>query len=377
VVLIFWLCVFVVLYVYIGYPLLLASGLLGQRKPVLSGSGFPALSVIVPAHNEEKIIRAKLENLLSQDYPVDKMQILVGNDGSRDRTASIVSEFGNRGVQLINSDRPIGKSSIQNALVAHAHGDILIFTDADCMFPTNALSDIAQHFADPKVGLVTGCATFSNQGENSTVEGEGLYWKYERWLRQQESDRGLLAMASGSLFAMRSLLWKRLDPSVGDDFVLPLHVAKTGFRNVLENRFSVVTVLTQNQPDAMFNMKKRIVSKDLRGLLSNPACLNPFRVGLVAVALWSHKLLRWAVPYFLIALLLSNLFLLDHTFFAITLIAQILFYAISAIGLILGEERVRFPFSVASSFCVVNLAALFGTLHCFSFQSAGQWKPVR
>jgi cellulose synthase/poly-beta-1,6-N-acetylglucosamine synthase-like glycosyltransferase len=374
---IFWICAFLVLYVYLGYPLLLASGLLGKRKLARCGCIHPALSVLIPAHNEEKIIRAKLLNLLSQNYPLEKVQILVGNDGSSDNTASIVSEFLEFGVHLVKAEQPRGKSSIQNALVNLAHGEILVFTDADCMLPRNALRDIVQHFADPNVGLVTGCATFSNQEETPTVEGEGLYWKYERWLRQQESDRGLLAMASGSLFAMRSLLWRRLDPNMGDDFVLPLHVAKSGFRNVLENRFSTVTVLTQNRPDTMFKMKKRIVSKDLRGLLANAACLNPLRVGLVAIALWSHKLLRWAVPYFLIGLLLTNCFLLSRPFYALIFLAQLAFYAISVIGLLLGEKRVRFPFSTASSFCVVNLAALLGTLHCFSFQPAGQWKPVR
>jgi cellulose synthase/poly-beta-1,6-N-acetylglucosamine synthase-like glycosyltransferase len=374
---IFWICAFLVLYVYLGYPLLLASGLLGKCMLAHSGSIQSTLSVIIPAHNEEKIIRAKLLNLLSQDYPFEKLEILVGNDGSSDKTAAVVSEFLERGVNLVNADQPRGKSSIQNALVRIAHGEFLVFTDADCMLPTNALRDIVQHFADPNVGLVTGCTTFSNQGETPTVEGEGLYWKYERWLRQQESDRGLLAMASGSLFVMRSRLWRRLDPNVGDDFVLPLHVVKSGFRNVMENRFSTVTVLTQNRPDAMFHMKKRIISKDLRGLLTNAACLNPLRVGPVAISLWSHKLLRWAVPYFLIGLLLSNIFLLGHAFYALVFVAQVAFYAISAIGLLLGEERIGFPLSTASSFCTVNLAALFGTLHCFSARPAGQWKPVR
>lgn len=184
-------------------------------------------------------------------------------------------------------------------------------------------------------------------------------------------------MASGSLFAMRHSLWRRLDPNVGDDFALPLSVARAGFRNVLETRFSPATVLTQNQPDSMFRMKMRIISKDLRGLLGNASCLNPFRVGLVAISLWSHKLLRWAVPYFLIGLFLSNLFLLANTFYALTLAAQLAFYSLAALGLFLRVDRIRRPLSAASSFCLVNLAALAGTLHCFTFQTAGRWKPAR
>src|SRR5262249_13242610 len=153
---------------------------------------------------------------------------------------------------------PQGKSLIQNALVPFAKGGILVFTDADCFLPVNALRILAQNFADPEIGLVTNCAAIQNQEETSTAEGEGLYWRYERWLRMQESERVILAMASGSFFAMRRSLWAPLDANVGDDFALPLRVAKAGYRNVLDTRVSAITVLTQNRPGSMFRMKMRI-----------------------------------------------------------------------------------------------------------------------
>ena len=130
------------------------------------------------------------------------------------------------------------------------------------------------------------------------ARNEGLYWHYETWLRQQESDRGLPAMASGFLFAVRRSLWKPLDPDVGDDFVLPLRVAIQGYRNVIEHRPYVVAQLTQKQIRSMLGMKMRIVSKDLRGLLANKSVLNPLKTGPVALALLSHKLLHWLVPLF-------------------------------------------------------------------------------
>lgn len=374
---VFWICAFVIFYVYLGYPLLLASGALGTRRLSRRQCVQPSLSILIPARNEGKVIGTKLRNLLTQNYPLEKLEILVGNDGSSDATAALASEFLPSGIQLVSSDESRGKSSTQNGLVERAQGEILVFTDADCMLPANALRTMMQHFTDPQVGLVTSCVRFQNQSETAIVENESLYWKYERWLRNQESDRGLLAMASGSLFAMRRTLWQPLDPNVGDDFVLPLSVAKAGFRNVLETRFSPTTILTQNQPGSMFRMKMRIISKDLRGLLRNASCLNPFHVGRVALSLWSHKLLRWAVPYFLIVLFLSNLLLTAHMLYAITLATQITFYSVSVLGLLLRADRIRRPLSPASSFCLVNLAALFGTLHCFTLQTAGRWKPVR
>ena len=374
---VFWICAFLVFYVYLGYPALLASGLLGRRRVTRQRCICPSLSVLIPAHNEEKVIGAKLLNILSQEYPARNLEIIVGNDGSQDKTADIVASMKQPSVILLNAGEPHGKSSIQNRMVEHAQGDILVFTDADCFLPSNALRTLVRHFADPEVGLVTNCVTFSNRNETSVVESEGSYWKYERWLRKEESDRGLLAMASGSLFAMRRDLWSHLDPNVGDDFVLPLRVASAGFRNVLETRFSAETVLSQNDPRSMFRMKMRIISKDLRGLLSSPACLNPFQVGPVAIGLLSHKMLRWAIPYFLIGLFISNLFLVTNTLYGLLFIAQTSFYALSAFALLFGGKRLRFPLSAAASFCLVNLAALIGTLHCLTFQSAGHWKPVR
>jgi cellulose synthase/poly-beta-1,6-N-acetylglucosamine synthase-like glycosyltransferase len=374
---IFWLCLAMILYVYFGYPLLLLSGVLGRRRPIHRRHIFPSLSVIIPARNEEAIIRKKLENLLSQDYPAEKVKILVGDDGSTDETPAICRSFEPVGVIFVRSEVGRGKSSLQNDLVARAQGEILVFTDADCLLPKNALSVMAQNFSSEDVALVTNCATILNQDETGIVKSEGMYWKYEKWLREAESARGLLAMASGSLFAMRRSLWKRLDPNVGDDFVLPLRVARAGYRNVLETRVSAGTQLTQNKAHSMLRMKIRIISKDLYGLLRNPTCLNPFQVGRVAIGLWSHKLLRWAVPYFLLGLLVSNIFLAGQGFYGVFLAAQIAFYLAAAAGLLIRGLESRFPLSITSSFCVVNFASLLGTLHCLTSGKAGQWKTVR
>jgi len=197
---VFWVCLALIAYVYVGYPVLLASGILGKRRPVHVASVAPAISVIIPAHNEEKGIRNKLSNLLSVDYPKDKLEILVGSDGSSDRTEAIVEEFAESGVRLVKSRERIGKSAIQNELVTRSSGAILVFTDADCLLTPDALGLIVQNFADPTIGLVTNCAVILNQGATGIVASEGMYWRYERWLRLQESERGMLAMASGSLF---------------------------------------------------------------------------------------------------------------------------------------------------------------------------------
>ncbi len=160
-----------------------------------------------------------------------------------------------------------------------------------------------EHFADARVGLVTARPRYLNGRETSITENESQYLRYETWLREQESERGILAMASGSLFAMRRSLWRPLDRALGDDFVLPLRVARAGLLNRLDTRVSALTRLSQNRVGSMLRMKARIISKDLRALLVHRELLDPLRHGALAISLWSHKLLRWLVPYFLLALL--------------------------------------------------------------------------
>jgi len=374
---IFCFCLGVLVYIYFGYPVLLRGGLLGRRRPIRKKETFPSVSIVIPAHNEESVIEAKIENLLSLDYPSDKLEILVGSDGSTDRTEELVRRFQTNRVRLVASSVQCGKSSIQNQLVAHSSGEIIVFTDADSFIRKDGLRRMTENFGDSQVGLVTISPSYSNPDETDLASNESLYWRYENWIRGQESDRGLLAAASGWFFGMRRSLWAPLDANVGDDFVLPLQVVLQGQRNVVEDAIEVESRLTQVQSSSMLHMKVRIVSKDLRGLLANKKILNPLTTGAVAVGLWSHKLLRWLVPYFLLVALASNLFLLDNLFYRITIAAQILFYGIALTGMMRRASNLKQPWSVPRSFCLVNVAALLGTLHCAAGRPMGVWKPVR
>lgn len=372
-----YLCFSVVAYVYFGYPLLLRIGAIGHRRPFQRSVSHPPLSVIVAAHDEESCIEEKLRNLLALDYPRDQVEILIGSDGSSDRTEEIVRRFAHEGVGLVSFPQQHGKSAIQNSLVAHASGEILVFTDADCLLPPQALAYLIEHFADPRVGLVTACPRFQNSGDSSIAVNESVYLRYETWLRRRESDLGLLAMASGSLFAVRRSLWQPLDPHFGDDFVLPLRVLRAGFVNRLDRRVMVTTNLSQTSPAAMLRMKTRIIAKDFSALLAYRDVLNPFRHGAAAVALWSHKLLRWLVPYFLLVMFAVNICLLSKPTFRVFFVAQIAFYSAALIGLLAGSRRHHPLWSAPMSFCLVNLAALVGTAKALAGRSSGAWKPDR
>ena len=375
---IFFICLTAIAYVYAGYPLLLRFGVFGGRHNWKRGIAKPPLvTIIVPAHNEEASIGAKIDNLLASDYPRERMDILIGSDGSSDRTEEIVQCYAGKGVGLVSFPQQHGKSAIQNGLVSLASGEVLVFTDADCTFEPQTLRMLIDNFADPAIGLVTGRPSFENSSETSVTRNEGIYLRYETWLRREESARGLLALASGSLFAMRRELWRAIDVSMGDDFALPLRVALSGFRNVLEERAVSVTRLTQNQPGSMFRMKVRIIAKDFRALLAHRELLDPFRHGALALALWSHKLLRWLVPYFLIALFSANVLLLATPSLSLFLGLQIAFYALACCSLCF-RGAIRAPVvTIPASFCIVNAAALIGTLSCIFGRSFGRWTPER
>lgn len=373
----FWCCAALIAYVYFGYPLLLRAGLLGRRQPLQNGAIEPTISFIVPAHNEDTVIEDKIANLLALEYPRERIEILIGSDGSSDGTEEIVRRHAADGVGLISFPQQLGKSAVQNGLVAAASGEILVFTDADCFLPPEALRRLIHNFGDPRVGLVTARPLYENESATCITQNESLYLRYESWLRREESDRGLLAMASGSLFAMRRALWRPLDANLGDDFVLPLEVLRAGYRNVLEPRAVALTLLEQKQPASMLQLKTRIISKDFRGLLAHSDLLNPLRFGGASVALWSHKLLRWLVPYFLLGLFAASILLARAPFFRAALLLQCVFYALALAGFLLRERFSGSRWTIPFSFCLVNLAALLGTIQCFAGRTSGQWKPVR
>lgn len=374
----FCTCLAVVVYVYAGYPLLLRLGVFGSRRDCKRGlKAVPLVSIIVPAHNEEASIVAKIENLLALDYPRDRVEILIGSDGSSDRTDDLVRRYAAEGVSLVSFPQQHGKSAIQNSLVSFAHGEILVFSDADCFFAPESLKFLLDNFIDPSIGLVTGRPLFENSLETSITRNEGVYLRYETWIREQESARSLLALASGSLFAMRRTLWQPLDAAMGDDFALPLRVVRAGCRNLLEPRAVAVTRLSQDQPQSMFHMKVRIITKDFLALIAHRDLLNPFRHGALAIALWSHKLLRWFIPYFLLVLLAANSFLLDSAFLRVLLALQCAFYALAGLGVFVRSAEETALVAIPASFCIVNAASLVGTSGCLIGRTFARWRPER
>ncbi len=376
----FWICVALIVYIYLGYPALVwvLSQWRGSRPHLVENNFEPTVSLIIAAFNEEQVIAHKLENCLALDYARDKLEIVVVSDGSTDETAIVVCNYKAQGIQLVALPQNVGKASAQNEAVKRASGDILLFTDANVLLQQEAVRRLVRHFVDSRVGCVVGQVTYLNEGETGVSEGEGFYWRYELFLRHKESLVGNLLAGSGPIMAVRRALFEALDPAVSEDFVLPMRAAIRGYRTVYEPEAISSERLFQVHPRDMFRTRVRTVMLDSRSMFLCRAILNPFRYPLYTWGLLSHKLLRWLAPCVLIALFVANLFLLGQLFYKLTWMSQVTFYCLALIGCV-WQTRGKPPqiVGIPLAFCLINLAALIGTAQFVMGKRAGRWEPVR
>jgi len=377
----FWASVGLIAYVYFGYPALLF--LLSRWRKVqspLRRDDFeePTVSLIIAAHNEEQVIAQKLENSLVLDYARDKLEIIVVSDGSTDLTPKIVRDYRDQNVLLVDLPQNVGKACAQNEAVKETSGDILLFTDANVSLQQDAIRRLVRHFQDDAVGCVIGRVTYTNEAETGVSQAEGIYWRYELFLRHKESRIGNLVAGSGPIMAVRHCIFESLDPGISEDFVLPMKAAIKGYRTVYEPEAVSEERLFQVTAQDMLKTRIRTTTLDTRSVFLCRAILNPFRYPLHSWGLISHKILRWKIPYFLIVLFIVNLLLADHPLYRLTMALQMVFYALAVVGY-LWQEKGKPPrvLGIPFSFCLVNLAALVGVALFVLGKKAGQWSPIR
>ncbi|RKY77188.1 glycosyltransferase family 2 protein [candidate division KSB1 bacterium] len=373
-IIIFWLSLGVVVYVYAGYPFLLYLRSLIYNNAVKKAEITPKISVIIAAYNEEKVIAQKIDNTLNVDYPKDKLEIIVASDCSTDKTNQIVAGYKNQGVILNVQKKRKGKTAALNDTAQKASGEILIFSDATAMLQRDCVKMIVQNFNDLSVGCVCPKITYKNIFDSHITQNEGLYWRYESYLRQQESNIGSLAFVPGACFAIRKDLHYPVEPEYDYDCISPLEVILKGYRVVYEQEAEFYETLVSSARDE-FRTKMRMITKDFAGTLSRKKLLNPLKHFWVSVTLLSHKLLRWLIPFFLIVIFVCNVFLANISLFKFFLYGQILFYLWALVGLILKQKKglLHIPFY----FCVINLASLIGVCKAIKGEKIPMWQPAR
>jgi cellulose synthase/poly-beta-1,6-N-acetylglucosamine synthase-like glycosyltransferase len=365
---VFWSSVALVLYAYLGYPSALMVLSRMRNRPVRKGTMSPRVSFIIAARNEEGRIREKIENTLRQDYPIERLEIIVASDCSTDRTDEIVSSYSNR-VRLVRAPERRGKEAAQQLAVEAASGEILVFSDVATALAPDGISNIVKNFADPTVGCVSSVDRFIDP--DGKISGEGAYVRYEMFLRTLETRVNSLVGLSGSFFAARREVCRNWAADRQSDFNTLLNGVKIGLRGVvdLESAGYYKNIVDDTRE---FQRKVRTVVRGIYVLAANVRMLNPVRYGLFSWQLLSHKVCRWLVPFFMILACLSNAILISHSaLYLAAFLMQLGFYAAALGGIWTGFRVLRIP----SFLLLANLAILMAWFRYARGERITSWTP--
>lgn len=374
---IFWTTAIVIVYAYLGYSLTILIMSRFIQHPIHKASIEPSITYLITAYNEQKNIRAKLEQTLSLDYPHEKLEVLVASDGSTDDTDKIVREYSGRGVRLVRVEGRVGKTETQNQAVKEARGDIIVFSDATTFYDRSALRNIVRNYADSRVGAVSGRYEYRNPTGAAIGVGSVLFWKYENLIKTLQTRIRTISGACGCIYSIRRNLYEPLPADIISDLVEPLKILEKGYRVVFEPE-AVAFEETTERTREEFSMRVRVATRGMRGLIYMRALFNPLRFGFVSFQLFSHKVLRWLIPLFLLILLVTNIFLLGTWFYNATFCLQAAFYTAAAAGYFGEKNQVKLKIlSIPLYFTTVNLAAIVAMYRVWKGHKAVTWETVR
>ncbi len=375
---VFFISLTALVYTYLGYPLLVYVVSLIRPMKVQRAPLEPNVTIIITAYNEEKDIGGKLENTLQIDYPPKKLEILVASDGSTDKTDEIVKEFGKKGIKLFRQEGRVGKTSTQNKAVELATGEIILFSDATSMYQPNVLREILPSFADQTVGCVAGKLVYIDKKDTTIGQGAKSYWNYEVFLKEAESKACSLIGASGCLYAVRRAAYRPMYPEACSDFLIATILYQQGLRTVYEPN-AVCLEETNIKSDKEMQMRVRVILQTINDLWHNRQMMNPFKSGFYAIELISHKLFRYAVPLFLLLILLSNSVLAFYTvYFQLALLVQIGFYLMALFAWFFERKGIRLGIlAIPLYFTLANVASLIGFYKFVRGERFAKWEPIR
>lgn len=363
----------VLIYVYIGYPLIVRFLASIAGKPVGRTAGFcPSVTVIISAYNEEKSICGKIAHVLALDYPPEDLDIIVVSDGSSDATDEIVNNCGDPRVTLLRLEGRHGKTACQNAAAQLAKGEVLVYTDATTRLAPGALRALVENFADPQVGCSAGLLVYQGKRQNLTAAGGLSYWDYEVALRLAESRLGTLIGVSGCLYAVRKSAYRPITPALISDFVIAMRMREQGLRTVLEPR-AICFEETHERSDNELAMRIRVAVRSINALVAERRFLSFASDPLFAWQLWSHKLLRYSSPYWLLVMLGACVALVDDPVYRAALVVQLAVLTAGLAGWLLRNRLLSKPYY----FLLANFAALVATLRYLKGERMVTWQPVR
>jgi len=376
---IFVLFCFLIIYNHFGYPLgiWLVSRLIKNNYIEYADGFIPTVSFIIAAYNEELVIENKIINTLNIDYPRDKLEIIVVSDGSNDETESIVKRFSGKSVISLHSQERRGKSAALNRAVENSSGEIIIFSDANNDFNKDSIKKLIRNFTADSIGAVSGAKRIYSNNKRQSSAGDGMYWKYESFIKLCESKIGSITGLDGEIMAIRRELFDPIDQSyINDDAAITFNVISKGKRVIYDVDAQAYEEASLSISDDI-NVKIRmtaggyqsIFSGDLLKCLNNPLFIFEFI---------SHKVLRWLTPYLMLSIFVLSLLLHDNNYVLLLIIFQIIFYALAVAGwLIKDKSDIKSYLYIPMYFCVMNTAMLIGSIRYFTSNSSVNWVKAK
>jgi len=385
----FWVGVNGTFYAYLGFPAVISflaamKRKKGERSVPDEGRGglTQTISIIIPAFNEENVIGTKIRNVLSSDYPLQFLDVIVVSDDSSDRTDEIARTFEKDGVRLIVQETRRGKTAGLNRAIELAKGEIVVFTDANAIYPADAILKMSRYFDNPNVGLVTGYTKYTMAEDGNVTEATNAYTALERLLKRAESEWGCCVGADGAIFTMRKSLYRTLREDDINDFVIPLGVIDQGYQCV----FAEDAYCSENSGkniESEFRRQSRITNRTLRAVWRYRHLLNPFRFPSYSFFLFSHKVVRFLVPVFIILSVGALAFLAPRGgAYLVVGVAASLSIAMAALSNVVPSiASPRFPTGRAvrflGIFLTINLAVLHGWWKFISGRRDVMWQHDR
>ncbi|HYG17305.1 MAG TPA: glycosyltransferase family 2 protein [Ohtaekwangia sp.] len=382
--LVFWTGVFFVAYTYVGYGLVIYvfAKVKGPRPAlqVQSDDELPAVTLVVAAYNEALFIREKIENTLALDYPPAKLTVFIVTDGSTDATPEIARQYS--GVQVHHEPTRKGKIHAVNRIMPWVTTPVVVFCDANTTLNKEAIRLLVRHYQDPGTGGVSGEKRIvSRTADNASGSGEGIYWKYESFLKRKDAEVYSIVGAAGELFSVRTELYERPEEDIIiEDFYISLKIAAKGYRFAYEpDAYAIETASASVEEE--WKRKVRICAGGFQAMGKLSFLLNPFKYGVLSFQYLSHRVLRWTLaPLFLPLILLSNIVLaLNGIFFyKALLLLQCGFYALALTGYLLRDRNIAIKgFFVPYYFLVMNLSVYAGLARFLRGRQSVVWEKSK
>lgn len=380
----FWLGILIVGYTYVGYGMIIYILSKLKRRPspltIQTDSELPVITLLVAAYNEEAFILDKIHNTLALDYPKDKLKLFFVTDGSNDRTPEIIRNFPE--IEVFHSAERRGKIHAVNRVMKHVSTPIVVFCDANTALNREALRLIVRHYQDPTIGGVAGeKRILSKDKDNASGSGEGLYWKYESFLKKKDAEVYSIVGAAGELFSIRTELFEEpAENMLIEDFYLSLRIAAKGYRFAYEpDAFASETASASVEEE--WKRKVRISAGGFQAMYKLSYLLNPFRYGILTFQYVSHRVLRWTLaPLFLPLILVSSVYLAiqGFGFYQMMLVAQVGFYLLAALGYALRDRKIGIKgFFVPYYFVVMNLSVYAGLVRLLRGRQSVVWEKAK